>query len=193
MTRRPPRCSPPQGTRPRRLDHIFGLSAAEFVSGDKVEDETSFDRSSRTPAITSNWKRRTPIPPSSISAKTTGRSPSPEAAGRRQVVLRHEAGKQEILARRIGANELETIKVCRDYLEAQREYASEDRDNSGVLKYGTALRQQTRKDASTGMQSQAKLKAPWACCWRRRLLKLHTRKEERPPRSIPTTATSIAS
>jgi len=50
------------------------------------------------------------------------------------------AGKTEILARRIGRDELETIKVCRAFVQAQREYASQDRDGSGVLKYAQHYR-----------------------------------------------------
>jgi hypothetical protein len=34
------------------------------------------------------------------------------------------AGKEEILNRRIGRNELKVIEVCREYVRAQREYAS---------------------------------------------------------------------
>jgi hypothetical protein len=45
------------------------------------------------------------------------------------------AGKQEILNRRIGRNELNTIDVCRAYVDAQRQYAAEDRDGSGILKF----------------------------------------------------------
>jgi hypothetical protein len=37
------------------------------------------------------------------------------------------AGKQEILNRRIGRNELSTIQVCLAYFDAQREYALKDR------------------------------------------------------------------
>lgn len=44
-------------------------------------------------------------------------------------------GRSEILYRRIGANELDAIQVCRGYVEAQREYASEIHDNSGVNQY----------------------------------------------------------
>jgi hypothetical protein len=33
-----------------------------------------------------------------------------------------EAGRQEVLRRRIGANELDAIGICRGYVEAQREY-----------------------------------------------------------------------
>jgi len=45
------------------------------------------------------------------------------------------AGEQEILARRIGRNELSTIEVCRAYVDAQREYASIDRNGDGILEY----------------------------------------------------------
>jgi hypothetical protein len=44
-------------------------------------------------------------------------------------------GKQEILNRRIGKNELSTIQVCLAYVDAQREYASKDRNGDGVLEY----------------------------------------------------------
>jgi hypothetical protein len=46
-----------------------------------------------------------------------------------------DAGRQEILNRRVGTNELDTIEVCRAYVVAQREFAAQDRDGSGVLKY----------------------------------------------------------
>jgi hypothetical protein len=51
-----------------------------------------------------------------------------------------EAGKEEILNRRIGANELGAIRVCRAYVEAQREYAGKDRAGQGVLEYAQHLR-----------------------------------------------------
>ena len=50
------------------------------------------------------------------------------------------AGKEEIVNRRIGEDELIAIGVCRTYLMAQREYASEDRAGDGVLKFAQRLR-----------------------------------------------------
>jgi hypothetical protein len=44
-------------------------------------------------------------------------------------------GRQEILARRIGGNELKAIAFLRGYVEAQHEYASELHDGSGILQY----------------------------------------------------------
>jgi hypothetical protein len=51
-----------------------------------------------------------------------------------------EAGEQEILNRRIGRNELNAIAVCQAYVDAQREYASQDRNNDGVLEFASRLR-----------------------------------------------------
>lgn len=50
-----------------------------------------------------------------------------------------ELGEEEILNRRIGANEREAIHVLRAYVDAQREYASRDRNNDGLLEYAQKL------------------------------------------------------
>lgn len=50
-----------------------------------------------------------------------------------------ELGEQEVINRRIGANEREAIAVLRAYLDAQRQYASRDRDGDGVLQYAQKL------------------------------------------------------
>jgi hypothetical protein len=44
-------------------------------------------------------------------------------------------GKAEIRRRIIGGNELDTIQVCRGYVEAQQTYAETDWDGNGVLEY----------------------------------------------------------
>jgi len=45
------------------------------------------------------------------------------------------AGKQEMLYRRIGANELDAIQICRGYVDAQEEYALTKHDGSEVNQY----------------------------------------------------------
>jgi hypothetical protein len=45
------------------------------------------------------------------------------------------AGRNELLARRIGQNELYAINVLQAVADAQRDYASEDRDGDGVVAY----------------------------------------------------------
>ena len=46
-----------------------------------------------------------------------------------------KAGRQEMLYRRIGSNELDAIEICRGYVDAQQEYALEKHDNSEVNQY----------------------------------------------------------
>jgi len=48
-------------------------------------------------------------------------------------------GRQEILYRRIGDNELNAIRVCRGFVEAQHEYALVKRDGSGVNQYAQRI------------------------------------------------------
>jgi hypothetical protein len=50
------------------------------------------------------------------------------------------AGAEEILNRRIGMDEIGAINVCNAYVDAQREYASQDRMGDGVLAYAQFLR-----------------------------------------------------
>lgn len=46
-----------------------------------------------------------------------------------------DAGKDEVINRRIGRNELDVLKSVRAYDDAQREYASKDRNGDEVLEY----------------------------------------------------------
>jgi Protein of unknown function (DUF2950) len=50
-----------------------------------------------------------------------------------------EAGANEILARRIGRNELDAIEVCRGFVEAQREYARKRHDGAPVNQYAQRI------------------------------------------------------
>ncbi len=51
-----------------------------------------------------------------------------------------EAGRDELLNRRIGHNELAAIQVMLAYVNAQLEYASQDRDGDGILEYAQKIR-----------------------------------------------------
>lgn len=46
-----------------------------------------------------------------------------------------KAGRQEMLFRRIGSNELDAIEICRGYVDAQYEYAMQKHDNAEVNQY----------------------------------------------------------
>jgi hypothetical protein len=65
-----------------------------------------------------------------------------------------KAGRQEVLRRRIGRNELDAIEICVGYVEAQHEYASEKRDGARVNQYAQ------RVISSPGRQDGLAWKAP---------------------------------
>ena len=50
-----------------------------------------------------------------------------------------KAGREEVLLRRIGANELDAIEVCRGFVEAQEEYALTKHDDSEVNQYAQKI------------------------------------------------------
>jgi Protein of unknown function (DUF2950) len=50
-----------------------------------------------------------------------------------------KVGRQEILNRRVGANELDAITICRGFVEAQNEYAQEKHDDSKVNQYAQRI------------------------------------------------------
>jgi len=50
-----------------------------------------------------------------------------------------KAGRQELLYRRIGANELDAIEICRGYVEAQYDYAYEKREGYDVNQYAQRI------------------------------------------------------
>ena len=50
-----------------------------------------------------------------------------------------KAGRQELLYRRIGSNELDAIDVCRGYVEAQYEYALKKREGYDVNQYAQRI------------------------------------------------------
>lgn len=50
-----------------------------------------------------------------------------------------QVGQQEILNRRIGANELDAIGICRGFVEAQEQYSHEKHDDSKVNEYAQRI------------------------------------------------------
>jgi hypothetical protein len=50
-----------------------------------------------------------------------------------------KAGREEVLFRRIGRNELDAIEICRGYVEAQHEYALAKHGEAGVNQYAQRI------------------------------------------------------
>src|SRR6266403_2378139 len=50
-----------------------------------------------------------------------------------------KVGREEILNRRVGENELNAIEICRGFVEAQHEYAQEKHDDAKVNQYAQRI------------------------------------------------------
>ena len=122
------------------LHSIFGPEAHDLISPDVVQATEAFKMfvqhlTERAQLITNSDSNVT------LEIGTNGWPfPIPLVQQDGQWFFDTGAGKQEIFARRIGRDELDVIDVCNAYVEAQREYASEDRMGDGVLAYAQHLR-----------------------------------------------------
>ena len=56
-----------------------------------------------------------------------------------------KAGREEILDRRVGANELDVIQVCLAYVDAQREYAQRSLKRTGLAEYARKFMSESGK------------------------------------------------
>jgi len=50
-----------------------------------------------------------------------------------------ETGRDEVISRRVGENELSAMQVCLAYVDAQVEYFSKDRDGDGIREYARSF------------------------------------------------------
>jgi hypothetical protein len=120
--------------------HLLGPNWKELSSGDKVEDAEDFKEFAARAAQHMRIEKKN----DSTSLLRVGSDdwllPIPIAKDSDgKWFLDTDAGASEVYARRIGQNELDAIKTCRRYVKAQHEYASEDRDGSGGLKYAQRI------------------------------------------------------
>jgi hypothetical protein len=122
------------------LDQIFGDAAKELLSGDEVQDAAEFE------AFTRHVGEKTDIVKESDSkailyvGNENWPFPIPIVMKNGRWFFDTAAGKEEILNRRVGENELIAILVCRTYVKAQREYAMKDWNGDGVVAYAQKLR-----------------------------------------------------
>jgi hypothetical protein len=122
------------------LDAIFGPELHSLVSADAVQASNRFAIFARR--ISEKVALARPSDDRVILEIGNDAWPFPVPLVRRdgQWSFDTEAGKEEILNRRIGMNELGTIRVCHAYVQAQHEYASEAHDGDEVLQYAQYLR-----------------------------------------------------
>jgi hypothetical protein len=121
------------------LHAIFGSQLDDLLSGDPRQDAIELDNFSKALAqVCTPVQKDDNTVVLDIGAQNWP-FPIPLVQQDGQWHFDTAAGADEILNRRIGQDELTAIGVCHAYVSAQREYASEDRDGSGVLKYAQRL------------------------------------------------------
>jgi hypothetical protein len=65
-----------------------------------------------------------------------------------------KAGRQELLYRRVGANELDAIQLCRGYVEAQYDYAFKKREGYDVNQYAQRIISTSGKQDGLAWQNE---------------------------------------
>lgn len=119
---------------------IFGPGSEPVISsGDDVTDKAARDRFLKAFAEKSSLEKKTGD--KAVLEVGNDNWPFPIPIVRKGSAWRFDtkAGKEEILNRRIGANELRTIEMLHAYVVAQREYASKDRDGDGIYPYAQRI------------------------------------------------------
>jgi hypothetical protein len=120
------------------LDAIFGPEGKGIVSsGDPVEDKNDLARFAEKSREKMEVSYDISDPKRAIMIVGNGDWPVPVPIVEKNGKWRFDSkeGRQEILARRIGGNELDAIALLRGYAEAQEEYALTVHDESGVRQY----------------------------------------------------------
>ena len=124
------------------LLEIFGPAGKDFVStGDDVQDKNSREAFAAMAQEKMQVETDPHNPNRAILSVGNEDWPTPVPIVKQggKWHFDSKAGRAEILDRRIGANELDAITICRGYAEAQKDYASEIHDDSGVNQYAQRI------------------------------------------------------
>jgi hypothetical protein len=100
--------------------------AAEFAAKAKEKTSIEIDKKDPSRAILSVGNDDFPLPIPLVKRKDKWSFDT-------------KVGREEILNRRIGANELNAIAICHGFVEAQKEYAAEKHDDSKINEYAQRI------------------------------------------------------
>ena len=130
---------------------IFDVSALKEILGpgsdDLVSSEDSVQDKNRAAAFVEKAREKSSVeidpknPDRAIFTAGTDNWPLPLPIVKREGkwLFDTKAGLKEVLLRRIGANELDVIQICRGYVEAQEQYALEKHDGAEVNQYAQRI------------------------------------------------------
>ncbi len=120
----------------RELLSIFGPSGKDVISsGDAVDDKEARKRFVKSAGDAVKFSKVDDSTVLAVIGKDGWSFPIPLVKSPQGWVFSTEDGREEILNRRIGRNELNAIQVALAYVDGQYEYASKDRNGDGVLQY----------------------------------------------------------
>jgi hypothetical protein len=117
------------------LRAIFGPAAAEIQNPDRVQAAYDLGEFARALEQGKRVARQSDTRCVLEVGSDFWPFPIPLAKQGNQWFFDTAAGKDELLSRRIGNNELTTLQVVRAYVQAQREYSAKDRDGDEVLEF----------------------------------------------------------
>jgi hypothetical protein len=124
----------------KEVSAIFGADAKDLIySGDAVADKE------RREKFLKAYDEKNSLSPEGenmilVIGKNDWPFPIPLVKKGKSWFFDTQKGKEEILNRRIGENELSTIQACLAILDAQREYAIKDFDGDGLAEYAEKFR-----------------------------------------------------
>ena len=127
------------------LDQIFGPSGKDLRTGDEVQDTAESKEFAEHLAEKTELVKENDSKVILHVGNENWPFPIPIVKYNDRWFFDTEAGKEEILNRRIGEDELTAILVCRSYVKAQRDYLHKDWDGDGIVAYAQKLRSETGK------------------------------------------------
>ncbi|OHB57895.1 MAG: hypothetical protein A2Y12_01615 [Planctomycetes bacterium GWF2_42_9] len=125
---------------------IFGADANDLISsGDAVADKQKLEMFIKA------YDEQNSVAPEGeklvlIIGKNSWPFPIPIVKRAEKWVFDTNSGKEEMLNRRIGQNELDTIQVMLAIVDAEREYAMKDHDKNGILEYAQKFKSDPGKE-----------------------------------------------
>lgn len=143
---------------------IFGPDSKDVIfSGDAVQDKNNADRFVTAYGVMHRWRRMSDGSEILVLGADNFAFPIPikkNDAG--QWVFDTAAGREEVLSRRVGRNELATIEACKAWADAQAQYFTQLHDGATVRQYAQKFISDPGKQnglywKSTGDQPQSPL------------------------------------
>jgi hypothetical protein len=117
------------------LNKIFGPSAEDLQNPDRVQATNEMKTFAQALKTTNQLVRESGARYELQVGPEAWPFPVPIVEKGGQWYFNTDEGKEELLSRRIGRNELDVLKSIRAYVDAQREYSRQDYNGDGVLEY----------------------------------------------------------